>query len=252
LTVLDALFAAYSFEELVHLIFVKLGFGSLIVLLGAYFAAIVFFSSLPAKSSFSTDTARSKAVSSVQQIFYIFSLTILLMPFISGWFSFFLVLFLYVVVAVPMLINVLLVAKDFTFDEYVKFRRGGFKAIWQKFGGIALVWFSVLSELLAFSHFDPTIPLLGWVLIAYTIALAILQATLAQSYLVHVNSCLYARITTVEDPIEGFIVAKGSDHYTVKTKESDVLLSSDYVRSISRLPLPEQSDNPRARETVTP
>lgn len=241
MTVLDALFTPYSFEELVDLILNKLGFGSLIVLLGAYFAAIVFFSSLPAKSSFSTDTAKSKAVSSIQQIFYVLSFIIFLMPLISGWGPFILVLFLYGVVAIPMLVNLLVVAKDFTFDEYVKLRRGreGLKSTIWKFRGIALIWLSILGELLVFSHLDPTIPLLGWVLITYSIALAALQATLAQSYLVHVTSCLYARITTVEGSVEGFIVAKGSDHYIVKTKESDVLLSSDYVKSISQSPLPE-------------
>ncbi len=217
----------------------RLGFGSLIVLLGAYFAAIVYFSALPAKSRFSTDTTRSNAIGSIQQIFYIFSFLLFLMPFISGWFSFFLVLLFYGVVAVPMWINARLVGKDFTFDEYVKFKRGGFKSMVWEFSGIALTWITILGELLAFSYFDPTIPLFGWAMITYSIALGVLQASLGQSYLSHIYTCLHVRIVTADEPVEGFIVAKGSDHYIVKTKERDMLLSSDYIKSISMLPLPE-------------
>jgi hypothetical protein len=239
LTFLDALFTPYGFKELVDLIIDKLGFGSLIVLLGAYFAAIVYFSGLPAKSRFSADTPRSNAVGFVQQVFYIFSFIIFLMPFISGWISFVLVLLFYGMVAVPMLINIRLVAKDFTFDEYVKFRRGGIMSMKWKYSGLGLTWILILGELLAFSYFDPTIPLIGWVIITYTIAVAVLQAALVQSYLFHVTTCLHAKIITADGSVEGFVIAKGSDHYIVKTKESDVLLSSDYIKSISQSPLPE-------------
>lgn len=239
MTFLDELFNPYSFNELVDLIINKLGLSSLIILLSAYFAAIVYFCALPSKSPLSTDTTRSYAVSYFQQAFYIFSFLSLLMPLISGWFSFFLVLLFYCIIAIPMGVNVRLLARDFTFDEYVKFRRGGIKSMTWKFGGIALIWISILGELLAFSYFDPTIPLLGWVIIIYSIAFALLQAALGQSYLVHVNRCVYARIITTDGSVEGFIVAKGSDHYIVKIKENDVLLSSNYIKSISPSSIPE-------------
>jgi len=242
LTFLDTLFSPYSFNELVDLIINKLGLSSLIVLLGAYFAAIVYFCALPAKSRFSTDTPRSNAVGYFQQAFYIFSFLSVLMPFISGWFSFFLVLLFYGIIFIPMWVNIRLLARDFTFDEYTKFHREGFISMkWKlsKLSGIALTWISILGEFLAFSYFDPTIPLLGWAIITYSIAAALLQAALAQSYFVHVNTCVYARIVTADGSVEGFIVAKGSDHYIVKTKDNDVLLSSDYVKSISPSPIPE-------------
>jgi hypothetical protein len=161
------------------------------------------------------------------------------MPFISGWYSFFLVLLFYGIIFVPMWVNVRLLAQDFTFDEYVKFRRGGLISMKWRFSGISLTWISILGEFLAFSYFDPTIPLLGWAIIVYSIAAAFLQAALGQSLLVHISRCVYARIITVDGSVEGFIAAKGSDHYIVKTKENDVLLSNDYVKSISPSPLPE-------------
>lgn len=138
-----------------------------------------------------------------------------------------------------MLVNIRFLARDFTFDEYVKFRRRDIISMKWEFSGIALIWISVLGELLAFSYFDPTIPLLGWAIIIYSIAAALLQAALGQSYLTHVSTCVYARIITADGSVEGFIIAKGSDHYIVKTKENDVLLSSDYIKSISPSPIPE-------------
>jgi hypothetical protein len=242
LTFLDTLFNPYSFSELVNLIINKLGLSSLIVLLGAYFAAIVYFCALPTKSRFSADTPRSNAVTFAQQAFYIFSLLTFLMPFISGWSSFFLVLLFYSIIAVPMLTNIRLLAQDFTFDEYLKFRRGGLVSAKWKLCSLGLTWISILGEFLAFSYFDPTIPLLGWAILTYSIAAAVLQAALGQSYLIHIYTCLYAEIGTVDGPVEGFILAKGSDHYIVKTKENDVLLPSERIKSISQTPLPEQKD----------
>jgi hypothetical protein len=148
-------------------------------------------------------------------------------------------LLFYVIIVFPMWVNMRLLGRDFTFDEYVKFRREGIISMTWKFSGIALIWISILGELLAFSYFDPTIPLLGWAIIIYSIAAALLQAALGQSCLVNVNRCVYARIITADGSVEGFIVAKGSDHYIVKTKENDVLLSSGYVKSISPSPIPE-------------
>jgi hypothetical protein len=239
LTLLDELFRSYSFKELVELIINKIGFGSLIVLFAAYFAAIVYFSALPSKGRFSPDFPRSNAVSFFQQAFYVFSFITFLMPFISGWGSFFLVLFLYFIIVVPMIVNIYVLRRDFTFEEYVKFKNGGFMSMKWKFSGIALSWVVMLVELLAFSYYDPTISLVGWAIILYSLAAAFLQAALGQSILINASSCVYAKIITVDGLVEGFIVAKGSDHYLVKTRENDVLLSNEYVKSISPSPLPK-------------
>lgn len=239
LTLLDELFRSYGFKELVELVINKIGFGSLIVLFGTFFAAIVYFSGLPSKGRFSGDFSRSNAVGFFQQAFYVFSFIIFLMPIISGWGSFFLVLFLYSIIVAPMFINVFVFRRDFTFDEYVKFKRGGFMSMKWEYIGIALSWFVMLVELLAFSYYNPTMPLVGWAVVLYSLAVAILQCALGQSILLNVSSCVYAKIMTDDGLVEGFIVAKGSDHYIVKTKEKDVLLSSEYVKSISSSDLPK-------------
>lgn len=239
LTLLDELFRSYGFKELVDLIINRIGFSVLIVLFGACFAAIVYFSALPSKGRFSTDFPRSNAVGFFQQAFYIFSFLILLTPFISGWGPFFLILFFYGIIVVPMFVNMYVFRRDFTFDEYVKFRSGGFMSMKWKFGGIALSWVVMLVELLAFSYYDPTIPLVGWAVILYSLVAALLQAALGQSILYDASSCVYAKIMTVDGLVEGFIVAKGSDHYLVKTRENDVLLSNEYVKSISPSHLPK-------------
>lgn len=240
MTLLDTLFRFYSFSKLVDLIINDLGFSTLIVLLLAYFAAIVYFSALPAKSPFSTETSRSKAVGFFQQAFYIFSFVTLLMPWKSGWASFFLVLSFYVPIISTTGLN-WFVTRNIGFNEYLKFRRDGPKSMIWKFSGLACLWIAILSELLVFLIYDPSIPLIGWVVILYSLGVAILQAVLAQSYLSHISSCLYAKIETIDGlKVEGFIFSKGSDHYIVKSKEKDVLLSNWYVKSIYQSPLPEK------------
>ena len=239
MTLLDELFRSYSFKELVELIINKIGFASLIVLFAAFFAAIVYFSALPSKSRFSSDFPRSNAVGFFQQAFYVFSFVIFLMPFTSGWLSFLLVIFLYAIIAGPMFVNIRIFGRDFTFEQYMKFKKGGFVSMTSESIGIALTWTVLLSELLAFSYFDPTIPLVGWAIVFYSLAAAVLQAALVQSILFNIRSCVYARIVTVDGFAEGFIVAKGSDHYVVKTKENDLLLANNYVKSISPSEIPK-------------
>ena len=52
-------------------------------------------------------------------------------------------------------------ARDFTFDEYLKLRRGGLKSTRQEFSGISLIWIAVLGKSLAFSMYELAIPILG-------------------------------------------------------------------------------------------
>jgi len=240
MTLLDELFRSYSFEELVELMINKIGLGSLIVLFGAYFAAIVYFSALPSKGRFSTDFPKTNALEFFQQTFYVFFFLIFLMPFVSGLVSFFLVLLLYGFVFGAMLVNVRVLGRDLSFDEYVELKQGNHMLIMRKYyGGIALIWLVLLVELLAFLSCDPTIPLFGWIIVLYSLLAASLQAALGQGFLYNARHCIHAKIVTADGLVEGFIVAKGSDHYLVKTKENYVMLSSAYVKSIYPSPPPE-------------
>ena len=244
MTLLDELFRFYSFKELVELIINEIGLGSLIILFSAYFAAIVYFSSLPSKGQFSTDFSKSYALSFFQQAFYILSFLIFLMPFISGWGSFILMFLLYVPIFCAMLVNVRVLGRDFSFDDYMELKRDGFKLIVRKarkyYAGIALIWLVVLVELLVFLSCDPSIPLFGWVVVIYSLVAASLQAAFGQGILYNAQHCIYAKIVTAEGIVEGFIVAKDSNHYLVKTKENYIVLSREYVKSI--FPSPPSSE----------
>ncbi|MDH7563514.1 MAG: hypothetical protein QHH24_01335 [Candidatus Bathyarchaeota archaeon] len=232
MTLLDNLFGSYGFKELVDLIIDKFGFGSLVVLFSAFFAAISYFSTLPSKGPFSPDSFRSFVVGFFQQAFYIFSSVLFLMPFYSDWGSFILVLLLYAFIVAPMFINMYIFRGDFTFEEYVKFKKGGFGSMKMKYVGIAASWVAIFSELLAFSWIDPTLPLLGWIVIFYSFVAVLLQLAVGHGILSNIRLCIHANIITTDGPVEGFIVAKGPDHYIVKTRERDALLSSGHVKSI--------------------
>ena len=235
------LFRSYSFKGLVELITNKIGFSSLIVLFGAYLGVIVYFCAIPSKGRFSTDFARTNAGGFFQQAFYALSLVTLLMPFISGWSSFFIVIVFYGILAAPLFLNVHIFRREFTFADYLRFK-GGPKSMLSEYRGIALSWVAILAELFAFFYFDPTIPLVGWAIILYTLAAAFLLSAFTQSVLFNASSCAYGKITTTDGIVEGFIVAKGEDNYVVKTKDSELLLSSDYVKSISSASLPPASE----------
>jgi hypothetical protein len=232
------LFRSISFKELVDSAISKLGFSVLVILFSAYIAAIIYFSALPFKSRFSTEFARSNALGFFQQAFYYSSILTVPMLF-TGLSSFLLVLFLYIIIFLPMLVNAHLIGREFKFEEYVKFRSGGLISMIWEHSGIAFIWLVLLGELTFFLRCDPTIPLLGWAIIIYSIAFASFQTALGQSYLSNISSCLYAKIITIDGSVEGFIVAKGSDHYVVMTKEKVVFLSNSYVKSFSPLDLPK-------------
>lgn len=141
--------------------------------------------------------------------------------------------------------NVRTFSKDFTYDDYMRFKspvRLTTEPKWiiSKYAGIALCWIAIIGELLAFFYFNPIIPLVGWGIITYTFIAAFILAALTQSTIFNASTCLYAKITTADGSVEGFIVSKGEDNYLVKTKESDVLLSTGYVKSISNAQIPKQ------------
>ena len=168
------------------------------------------------------------------------------MPFISGWSSFFLVLGLYGLIIIPLIFNVRIFVRDFTFSDYVRFKNTN-PALFnnpmrREYSGIGSIWVALLAELFAFFYFNPTIPIVGWAIILYTLAAAFLLCAFTQSILFNARSCPYVKIITADGIVEGFLVAKGEDNYAVMTKEGDILLSSEYVKSISPAVLPKQTE----------
>jgi hypothetical protein len=247
LTLLDALFRSISFKELVELVISKLGLSVLVVLFSAYFAAIVFFSALPSKSIFSTEYSQSKAIGFFQQAFRVFSLITILMIFISGWYSFILLWIFYLIIFVPTTVNVIVFRRELTFDEYVKFKSVRFilgfiplPCITKYDYANALSWIGMLGELLALFYLDPTIPLVGWAVILYSLVLASFQTSLIIGVLSNARSCPYAKIMTVDGIVKGFIIAKAQDHYIVQTRKNQILLSNEHVKSMSPSPLPKK------------
>ncbi len=243
MTLLNELFNPYSFKGLVDLIINKIGYSSLIIIFAAYLGAIVYSSTIPSKGRFSTDYPQINAAGFFQQLFYALSIVIIFMPFISGWSTFVLVLVLYGAIAVPLVINALIFRQDFSFKEYLAFKNSP-RSIRRKYYGIGLLWLSIIAELFVFFYFNLTIPLVGWAIIVYSFAVAFLSSALTQSTLFNASTCPYCKITTVDGITEGFIIAKGEDNYLVKTNEnSDILLSSSYVKTISPIPVPKTSEN---------
>jgi hypothetical protein len=236
----NSLFSPYNFREVVELTVDKIGVSSLVILVVAFIGIIVYFCTIPSKGRFSSSFSQTNAIGFFQQAFYVLSSVSILIPFFSGWIPFFVVLALYGAIVGPLFLNVLTFRKDLKFEDYLNLRKGPV-LMWQKYVGIGLTWIAIIGELFFFLYFNPTIPLLGWGIIAYTFATAFLMSALTQSVLYNATTCPYCKITTSDGVTEGFIIAKGEDNYLLKTKEnSDFLFSSDFVRTISPLPIPKE------------
>jgi hypothetical protein len=245
LTYLNTLFGPYSFKELIGLLINQVGFNTLFVILAAYIAAVVYFCTIPSKGRFSNNYAQSHATGFLQQVSLILSVLFLLIIAISGWASFFTVLIFFAVLTIPLFICVKVFSKDLTYEDYKRFRNPTSFATdprWfvTKYGSISLVWLATVIELLAFFFYNPIIPLVGWAVITYALALSFLLAALIQSTITNASTCVFAKIITADGAdVEGFIVSKGEDNYLVKTKECDFLLTTDYVHIISQAEPPK-------------
>jgi hypothetical protein len=77
-----------------------------------------------------------------------------------------------------------------------------------------IIWFALLGELWYFLNFNPSNILLGWIVIFYSLANAILQTTIIYGKIVHITQSPYVKVTTIDaNTIIGFIIAKESDYY---------------------------------------
>ncbi len=240
MTLFNELFTTYSFKGLIDLIITKIGYASLIVLFGAYLGLIVYYCTIPSKGRFSTDYARTNAMNFLMQIFYVPLVVTLVLPFISEWWSFFTILLFYVIIGVPLLFIFIFFRRDFVYNDYYKLRRNVL-SMKSEYAAVDSTLVAVLVEIFIFSILNPTIPMVGWVLILYVLATGFLMSAFTQSVLFNARTCVYGKITTTDGAtIEGFIVAKAEDNYVVSSTEGELLVSCNYVKTISPTQLPPQ------------
>jgi hypothetical protein len=238
LTLFNELFTPYSFKGLIDLVIGKIGYASLIVLFGAYLGLIVYYCTIPSKGRYSTDYARTNAMNFLMQIFYAPLVITLMLPFISGWWSFFTVWFFYGIIGVPLFFIFISFRQDFVYKDYYKLRLNVL-SMWSKYVIVGFSLVAVLVEIFVFSFLNPTIPTVGWVVILYVLATGFVMSAFAQSVLYNARTCVYGKITTTDGAtIEGFIVAKGEDNYLVSSKDGELLVSCNCVKTISPTELP--------------
>jgi|GEM_PF-6326550 len=231
--IITQLASTYSFNLLVQETASRLGISELILVFGAFFTLAAFFTAIPSSGGFSSQGARIAGLFLIQQTIYYPLVLILLVSLTS-----FLDSLLYIIpLAVVMAWNQRYISHDWTYKDYIDFKKGevgsavAFSA--RKFNGLALLAITITIEVFYLVKFNPTLTLLGWFLLAYILFFAVLQLAFTEGLLFQlVNAKRVLITTTTEEPIDGFLVARGEDHILVRTEDQNMLLPMSAVRRI--------------------
>jgi hypothetical protein len=116
------------------------------------------------------------------------------------------------------------------------------------FLGLAMIWIVLVLEWTALVEFNPTMPLVVWLLLAYTYLLALLMAAYSHGVIFQATKTPFVKIFTRDkEELEAFIVGRGSDHYVLTTSSGDMVIQSDYVTRMVEQKLPK-----KATQTTNP
>ncbi|MEJ5292712.1 MAG: hypothetical protein WHS82_03860 [Candidatus Methanosuratincola sp.] len=245
----EILFQSYTFSGIISLIINSIGIPTCIVLLFAYFAAITYLVTLPGRSSLSSDAAKGRVIGFIQQAFYIFSFTMILIPFVSGLLDFFVVLFFYSLFSIPQFLTAWQLGRVTSYEQYIEYKtkwtRGiaSFTTDYRRSAGIASIWVALAIGMLYFLAADPSMSFLGWIIIIYTIAMSLLSAALGQSIIHHIIRIPFVKIITIKGKeIVGFIESKDTDHLCIISKQEILYLPMSQIEVILpvKMPIPEK------------
>lgn len=239
---LDLLVRPYSFSSLLSAAVLVLGVSELLLITGAVFALLAFFTAIPSSGGFSSQSARVAGLFFLQQtIIWPFVLILLVDPS-----SFLEALPYAIVVSLAMLWNQGHIKHDLTYEDYEHSKSGNvgrtFEFSTRRFLSANALLITILLVSFYLVKFDPIMTLLGWLLTLYYLFFALLQVAYSYGFLFQAIGAKKVRITTTEKgDIEGYLVAKGEDHFLVRTQEENLLLP---VSSVLKIVLVEKAEKP--------
>lgn len=243
MTLFSQLFSFYSFSGLLSLVATWLGPGNLIILASGLLATAAAFASLPMRGALNEYDALVAGASYVQQFFYITSLLLFAMVLFTGWGPFLTFIVYYLPIIISMLCCLKRMPQILDFDlltERQRSKNGLSLRFVRKLWPLALLWLVLLGEILAFSCFDPVMPLLSWIFLIYSFICGFLATAFGQGIILQYQSSKWVRVALVDGTEErGFLVGKGGDHYLILKKDGEDLVQASAVRKITLEPVPD-------------
>lgn len=238
----DLLFQPYTFEETLKATYDLFGINNLILLGLSYFAIIVYVVRVPIMSPFSEEIAKSGAASFIQQLFYIISF----IPFIKLLFGINLnYLFnlghfalIYFAIVIPFFRIIKDISLLSTYESYIVIKKRRITLLDYKtlkgFTGLASFWIISIILFVYFTIFNPSLPLICWIFVFYSLASAFIIAALAHSFISYIKQSKYVHIETIEGKqFEGFLLFKDNDLYGIKTREGNILILAKQANNIT-------------------
>jgi hypothetical protein len=110
----------------------------------------------------------------------------------------------------------------------------------RKISSLAVLWLVLIGETLAFSYFDPVMPLLSWIFMIYSLVYGFLMAAFGQGIILQYRNSKWVRVILAKGTEEcGFLVGKGGDHYLILRKDGEDLVQTSAVSKITPVPVPD-------------
>jgi hypothetical protein len=238
---ISQLVTSYSTTQLFRATLTVLGANGVLLFLGGFFALSAFFAAIPSAGAFSSQGPRIAGLFFLQQIVY----WPLIFVFLISPYSFLAVLPYYLALAIPMTFALKPLGRDLTYEEFAQSKSGQWGPTMaltsRKFLASNILSSVITFELLFVIKFDVSLTLLSWFLFLYTILFAILLVAYSYGFLFQLVNAKRVIITTLDDKeIECFLVAKGEDHYIIRTPGENMLLQGSFVKRIRLVENPKQ------------
>jgi hypothetical protein len=240
--VLDLVTKSYSFSSLISTAVSTLGISEMLLIVGAVFALLAFFTAIPSSGGFTSQGVRVAGLFFLQQTIIWPFILILLVDFNS----FLSALPYVIVISLGMYWNQKNIKHDLTYEEYEASKSGSWGRTYElstkRFLSANVLLIAIVLVSFYLMKFNPTMSLIGWFLTLYYLFFGLLQVALSYGYLFQAVGAKKVKISTTgkDEVIEGWLVAKGEDHFLVRTKDESLLLPVSSVAKIVLLEKPQE------------
>jgi len=246
------LLAPYTIGGLLATAIAIFGVQTLLIATGAFLGLAGYFSAVPFIGILGNTNPRVIVFEFIQQLVYLVSGLLILILLLSSLASLGVLILFYLPLVFATYLNTRLLPKLQSYESMMNLRTGTFvlsilKAPFQTpVLGIAMIWGVLILEWTALVELNLTLPLVVWLLLAYTYLLALLMAAHSHGVIFQATKTPFVKVVTRDkEELDAFVIGKGADHYVLTTNSGDMIIQSDSVERmveqqiISKKPLVE-------------
>jgi hypothetical protein len=220
----------------------SVGFLGFVLAVAVLLAAIGYIAERSIRGFFWSSGKKSGTLIFVKEIFYILLVLPLFLVGLGRLHYYGLILVWYLPVFAVSFWNTYTVGAELHFNLLVSYsKKRSLLTRMVKRVPLLTIWLIMALEIIVTVVINPLLPLLQWFVIVYSVILVILQTPLTEGLILHLHGVQYVRILTTErTAIEGFLTHQNSNTYTILQKDKDLLVQSNYVRTMVPIEYREQ------------